>query len=306
MTASNSSPQILVVGSLAYDTIFTPAGAKHRILGGSANYFSVAASSYAKVAVVGVVGEDYRDEDFAVLKNCQVDTSGIQICKGNTFHWEGRYEKDMNEAHTLETQLNVFAEFDPQIPEGHKFSPFVFLANIHPFLQQKVLSQVQKPKLVALDTMNYWIQSEKARLQSVIGSVQILFVNEGEARELTGQWNVLSALRALLKLGPQWVVVKRGEYGVMMGSRDGDLAVAPGFPTDKVLDPTGAGDSFAGGFLGFLATQNSFDWKTMKEALVRGSVTASFTVEDFGLAQLKSVKPAHLTERLDAYRKVLA
>ena len=244
--------KILVVGSVAYDTISTPKGKVDKTLGGSANYFSSAASLYSDVNVVGVVGDDYAESDLQMLRDKNVNLDGLQQVPGKTFHWEGKYENDMNEAITLETALNVFESFDPTLPDSYKSSEYVFLANIHPDLQLNVLDQIDKPKLVGADTMNFWISSQKDRLKEVLKRIDVLLINEGEARDLTGEWNAVAAAKMITDMGPKGVVIKRGEYGFMMYS-EGQYFMLPAVPVENVVDPTGAGDTFAGGFFGYLS-----------------------------------------------------
>lgn len=297
---------ILVVGSVAYDTISTPHGRKENILGGSANYFSLAASLYSRVNVVGIVGDDYHSEDLSLLSDRNIDLHGLQKVPGSTFHWEGRYEEDMNEAITIDTQLNVFESFDPQLPEAYQSSEYVFLANIDPVLQSHVLQQIRSPKLVGMDTMNFWIDSKLSELKDVLAKVDVLLLNETEARKLAGTWNTVQAARILSEMGPKAVVIKRGEYGFMTYSQ-GDYFVLPAFPVSTVQDPTGAGDTFAAGFFGYLSTTGKgFDIEEIKRACVHGCLLASFTVEDFGLERLKNLSWADVEKRQALYRKVIS
>lgn len=297
---------ILVVGSVGYDTISTPKGKRERILGGSANYFSLAASHYAPVRVVGVVGEDYDRKHRELLEGRRVDLAGLQQVPGQTFAWAGKYEDDMNDAITLETHLNVFENFHPAIPESYRDSQVVFLANIDPELQLQVLEQVKSPRLTAADTMNYWIKSKKPALMKVLERIDIALLNETELRQLTGEWNTLKAARQILKMGPKAVMVKRGEYGFVMHCED-QFFIQPAFPVEEVVDPTGAGDTFAGGFLGHL-TKLGRDWtrEDLKQAALNGCLMASFTVQDFGVDGIAKVQLGDLETRLAAYRKVIA
>lgn len=292
--------EILVTGSLAYDSIQSPEGRADKSLGGSANFFSIAAHHYAPIRVVGVVGEDYSDADLEVLKKRKgIDIEGIKkIAGGKTFHWEGKYEGDLSEAITLQTDLNVLADFDPQLPSAYRDSSHVFLANMAPELQLQVLDQVERPKLVAADTMNFWIESQLDTLKKVLQKIDLLFINEGEANLLTRTSNAIAASAALLEMGPSAVLVKRGEYGVVIRTQDG-IAILPAFPIQTVFDPTGAGDSFAGATFGYLCQQGKDDFKTMKEACVHGTVMASFTVEKFGLGRLLEVTKDDLAKRRD-------
>jgi len=289
--------EILVVGSLAYDSIKSPEGEAPKSLGGSSNFFAVAAKHYAPVRVVGVVGDDYSDGDLAVLKSRGIDTTGIQkVAGGKTFHWQGKYEGDLSEAITLKTDLNVFETFNPQLPAAYKTSSHVFLANIDPELQLSVLEQVERPKLVAADTMNLWINIKRPVLDKLFAKIDLLFINEGEAKLLTKQQNAIAAADQILKMGPKAVMIKRGEYGVVLRTAEG-IAVLPAFPVPRVFDPTGAGDSFAGAFYGYLCQQGKSDFNTLKAACVHGTTMASFTVEKFGLGRLLEVTPAELEAR---------
>ncbi|HMN69250.1 MAG TPA: PfkB family carbohydrate kinase [Bdellovibrionales bacterium] len=297
---------ILVVGSVGYDTITTPKGQRENILGGSANYFSLAASIYSPVRVVGVVGQDYKPEHRGWLEQRKVDLRGLQQVPGLTFHWEGKYENDMNEAITLVTDLNVFENFHPAIPPEYKNSEVVFLANIDPVLQLQVLEQVQKPRLIAADTMNYWIQSKKKDLFKVLERIDVLLINENELRQLTDSWNTIRAAKDVIKMGPKAVVIKRGEYGFVMFCED-RFFILPAFPVEEVVDPTGAGDTFAGGFLGHLAQiDRPWNREDLKQACVHGCLLASFTVQDFGVEGIRRATMKDLEERLEAYRKVIS
>lgn len=298
--------EILVVGSLAYDSIQSPEGKVEKSLGGSANFFSIAAHHYAPVRVVGVVGEDYATADLQVLQNRKnIDTQGIQkVSGGKTFHWQGKYEGDLSEAQTLKTELNVFEHFNPELPASFKSSSHVFLANIDPILQLQVLDQVQKPQLIAADTMNFWIHSKMDVLKKMIARVQLLFINEGEAKLLTKTSNAIAASEELIKMGLKAVFVKRGEYGVVVRSQEG-IAILPAFPIARVFDPTGAGDSFAGAAFGYICQQNKFDFETIKKAAVHGTVMASFTVEKFGLGRLVEVQSADLSARHQNFLKTV-
>jgi sugar/nucleoside kinase (ribokinase family) len=298
--------KILVVGSLAYDSVKTPSGEVSAALGGSANYFGLSASLFAPVRVVGVVGEDYQQEHSDMLTNRGVDISGVQKVSGKTFHWEGEYSGDMNEAKTLKTDLNVFADFHPRLPESYKDSEYVFLANIDPVLQLDVLNQVTRPKLIAADTMNFWIQSKKSDLINLISKLDVLIVNEGEAKQLTGTNNTILACELIHEMGPKAVVVKRGEYGFILYTEN-DYFALPAFPVKNVVDPTGAGDSFAGGFMGYLAKHDlSLTTQALKQACVYGSLVASFTVQDFSVTQLKALDEHKLEKRYLDFKKVVS
>lgn len=294
--------EILVVGSLAYDSIETPSGKVDRALGGSANYFSLAASLNAKVRVVGVVGDDYGASDTELLKSRNVDLSGVQKVPGKTFHWSGYYEGDLNEAHTRATELNVFEHFDPKLPQNYRDSKVVFLANISPDLQLKVLEQVASPLFVGMDTMNFWISSKLPDLKNVLKKVDVVLINEGESMMLTGASNAVEAAPRLCEMGPASVVIKRGEYGFLMFNKTEGFFVMPAYPMPKVVDPTGAGDTFAGGFFGHLASLGRKpSFSDLKKAAIHGTCLASFTIEDFSVKSLAKVQLAQLEERKKKY-----
>jgi sugar/nucleoside kinase (ribokinase family) len=298
-------PEILVVGSVAYDSIATPSGKVESTLGGSANYFATAASLYARVNVVGVVGDDYTAGDLAVLRERDVNLDGLKQVPGKTFRWTGKYEGDMNEAITLDTQLNVFAGFHPKLPASYTKTPYVFLANIDPELQVQVLDQIEQPKLVGVDTMNYWIDSKLQELKQLLQRVDIIMINEGEMRRLTGCWNTIAAVRQVSAMGPKAVVIKRGEYGFVMFCEN-RYFILPAYPVDKVVDPTGAGDTFAGGVFGYLAkTRESLNYMNLRHACVHGCLMASFTVQDFGLKALRQVTWADVERRQSHYLDVV-
>jgi len=287
---------ILVVGSVAFDTVKTPSGEVHEALGGSATHFSVSASFWSPVRLVAVVGEDFTDAHRQPLLDRKVDLAGLTTAPGRTFRWSGVYGDDLNSARTLDTQLNVFADFRPEIPEAWRSTPLLFLANIDPELQWNVLDQVHGAQLVAADTMNYWIDSKPEALKKLLGRVDILLINDGEIRQLTGERNLMRAVDAVRRLGPQAIVVKRGEHGVLVV--EGERAFAlPAFPLKAVLDPTGAGDAFAGGFLGYLASHGTAGDRDMRRAAVVGSVMASYQVEDFSLDRLKRLTHPEIRER---------
>ncbi|MBX3018679.1 MAG: sugar kinase [Bdellovibrionaceae bacterium] len=299
--------EILVVGSLAYDTIETPSGKVERALGGSANYFSLAASLSAKVRVVGVVGEDYADSDKELLRARGVDLEGMFVAPGKTFHWEGAYAGDMNEAITKKTELNVFEAFDPDLPDSYKGTKFVFLANISPDLQVKVLDQVKSPVFVGMDTMNFWISSKIDDLKKTLSRVNVVLINEGEAKMLTGAKNAIEAAPKVCELGPQAIVIKRGEYGFLMYVKGEGYFILPAVPVADVVDPTGAGDTFAGGFFGYLAKlDRKPTFQDLKKACMHGTVLASFTIQDFSVRALAKVAPEALETRMGVYLKTVA
>jgi sugar/nucleoside kinase (ribokinase family) len=293
---------ILVVGSVAFDAIETPFGKVDRCIGGSATYFSVAASFFTEVSLVAVVGEDFTDRDAAVFEGRNIDTSGLQRVDGaKTFFWSGEYGYDLNVAKTRDTQLNVFANFNPQLTDEQKKSSVLFLANIDPELQLEVLRQVEKPRLIALDTMNYWITSKKESLERVFREVDLIVINEAEVRQFTGEASIVKGSRQILELGPKTLVVKRGEYGVLMVTKDAIFA-APAYPLENVFDPTGAGDTFAGGLLGYLSSRTELSDREFRRAIVFGSVLASFTVEKFSLDRLREITLADVQERYQDFR----
>lgn len=294
---------ILVVGSVALDSVRTPFGNAKEALGGSATYFSVAASFFADVRVVAVVGEDFPEEHLAFLKSRSIDLEGLVRVPGRTFRWAGEYGFDLNEAKTLETQLNVFAAFQPEIPKAYKESELVFLANIDPNLQREVLGQVSLPRLVAADTMNYWINGKPEALRETLKLVDILLINDAETRQLAGEPNLVLAAKKILSWGPTSLVIKRGEYGALMVRKDGWFA-APALPLDSVFDPTGAGDCFAGGFIGYLANTMNFEEQNIRKAIVMGSVMASFNVEAFSLDRLRRLTYPEIEARYKAFKRL--
>ncbi|MCC6156551.1 MAG: sugar kinase [Deltaproteobacteria bacterium] len=294
---------IVVVGSVAYDTLATPYGRRERVLGGSASYFSLAASFFTPVRVVAVVGDDFDSADEALLAGKGIDLSGLSRAPGPTFHWTGEYHDDMNTAHTLDTRLGVFADFAPKLSEAHRGSPFVFLANIDPKLQGAVLDQMISPRIVAMDTMNYWITSALPGLRRTLARVDVLLVNDGEAKLLSGASNVMTAARRIREMGPRSVCIKRGEYGVIVFHEAGMFAV-PAYPLETVVDPTGAGDSFGGAFLGYLASRGEATMDAMRTAAVYGSTVASFACEDFSVGPLVRLTRADIEERFELFREL--
>lgn len=297
---------IVVVGSLAYDSIKTPRGEVQKTLGGSSNYFSLAASNFAGVKVVGVVGDDYNEDDLKMLSDRSIDISGIERVAGETFHWKGEYKGDMNEAITLATDLNVFESFNPRLPESYRDSEYVFLANIDPVLQLSVLEQVKSPRLVFCDTMNFWIDSKLPELKKVLSKVDVLLINEGEADQLAGEQNAIASAKKIVEMGPKAVVIKRGEYGFVLYC-DQQYFILPAFPIADVIDPTGAGDTFAGGFIGSMAkAEAGLDLPQLKQACVYGCLMASFTVQGFGVEPQKNLNWTEVETRMGQYRQVLS
>lgn len=294
---------ILVVGSVAFDSVETPFGKADEVLGGSATYFSTAASYFADINLVAVVGEDFPDSHLDFMKDRGINIDGLQKVEGKTFRWKGRYEYDLNQAHTLETHLNVFESFDPAIPDSYRDAEYVFLANIDPELQLKVVEQVRNPKLVACDTMNFWIEGKPDALKRLLKKTDIFVINEGEAREFTGESNLIKASRKILDYGPTTLIVKRGEYGALMFSGQ-TIFSAPAYPLEDIFDPTGAGDSFAGGFMGYLANTENLNEDGIRQAIILGSVMASFNVEDFSLNRLKNLTNEEIKERYGEFKRL--
>jgi sugar/nucleoside kinase (ribokinase family) len=293
---------ILVVGSVAFDALQTPFGKVDRCIGGSATYFSVAASFFTEVSLVAVVGDDFTEEDASIFKGRNINTDGLQRIPGEkTFFWSGEYGYDLNVAKTRDTQLNVFADFKPQLNEAQRNADVLFLANIQPELQLDVLQQTKRPRLVALDTMNLWIDIKRDALERVIREVDLVIINEAEVRMFTKEANLVKGARQILDLGPQTLVVKRGEYGVLMVRKDAIFA-APAYPLENVFDPTGAGDTFAGGFLGYLASRREVTDHELRRAIIFGSVLASFTVEKFSLDRLREITLNDVHERYSDFR----
>ncbi|HKV06050.1 MAG TPA: PfkB family carbohydrate kinase [Candidatus Acidoferrales bacterium] len=295
---------LLVVGSVAFDGIETPFGKVDRTLGGAASYFALAASHFTPVRLVAVVGEDFTARDEAVFRGRKIDLSGLEHAPGKSFFWAGRYSQNMNERTTLTTELNVFATFNPTLPEAHRGSPFVFLGNIDPTLQGSVLSQIRgKPRAVGLDTMNFWIDGTPAQLRETLKRVDILTINDDETRQLTGEHNLFRAAKHVFKMGPKTLIIKRGEHGAVMVHKNFVFSV-PAFPLEEVRDPTGAGDTFAGGFMGYLASKGRINEQTLRSAMVYGSVLASFTVQQFGVERLAKVTRKEIAARARQFARM--
>ena len=295
---------LLVVGSVAFDGLESPYGKVDRTLGGAATYFSVAASFFTSVHLVAIVGDDFTDLDAKIFRQRKIDCEGLERAAGKSFFWAGKYSENLNERVTLTTELNVFADFKPKLPERYRASKYVFLANIAPDLQRDVLQQVKKrPKIAALDTMNYWIERTNEDLIETLRHVDILMINDAETRQLSSEHNLLRAAKRIFKMGPSTLVVKRGEYGAMMVDKRGVFCV-PAFPLEEPHDPTGAGDSFAGGFMGYLAGAANKSDASLRRAMVYGSVMGSFTVEKFGLDRLKTLKRSEIHARARHFAKL--
>ena len=297
---------VLVVGSVAFDAIETPYGKVERTLGGAATYFALAASFFTDVRLVAVVGDDFTDKELRIFRGRRIDTAGLERAPGKTFFWAGRYNPNLNDRTTLATDLNVFATFQPKLPPSYRDSPFIFLANIDPTLQRSVLQQTRRrPKLVALDTMNYWIARTPKELRKTLRYVEVLLVNDDEARQLTGEYNLLRAASRILRMGPSTIVIKRGEHGATMIHNRFVFSV-PAYPLEVVHDPTGAGDAFAGGFMGYLAGAGRLDGHSLRRAMVYGSVLGSFTVERFGVDRLRKLTRREVESRARRFLKLTA
>ena len=296
---------VLVVGSVALDSVETPFGKAEQVLGGSGTFFSASASHLAPVQLVGVIGTDYPvDELRKALASRPIDLSGLECADGASFRWRGRYRHDLNLAETLETHLGVFSNFRPKIPEQFRRAPFVFLGNIDPRLQLEVLEQVAKPKLVACDTMNFWIESRRPDLMALLEHVDLITLNDAEARQLTDEYNLVRAARWIMERGPSHVVIKKGEHGAFMFTRE-SIFFAPAYPLESVFDPTGAGDSFAGGFMGYLARSGDLSEANLRRAVVYGSAMGSFAVEKFSIDRLLEITPDDIRRRVADFHRLV-
>jgi len=297
--------KLLIVGTVAFDAIETPFGKTDKILGGAATYIGLSASNFdINSAVVSVVGEDFPQEYLDLLKNNNIDIEGVEIVKGGkTFFWSGKYHNDLNTRDTLDTQLNVLADFNPVVPESHKDAEFVMLGNLHPLVQLSVLEQVKNPKLTVLDTMNFWMDNALEDLMKVIAKVDVITINDEEARQLSGEYSLVKAARKIEEMGPKYVVIKKGEHGALLFHND-EIFFAPALPLEEVFDPTGAGDTFAGGFIGYLARTGDISFENMKSAIIYGSNLASFCVEKFGTERMQSLTGEQMDKRLDKFRKL--
>lgn len=296
---------VLVVGSVALDSIETPFGKVDDALGGSATFFAASASHLTEINVVGVVGNDYPLASLDPLRERGVNLAGLEVVEGTSFRWKGRYHHDLNAPETLDTQLGVFAEFEPKVPEEFKATDFLFLANIDPDLQLKVLSQVPRPRLVACDTMNFWISSKRDSLVELLTRVDLVTLNDGEARQLTGSNNLVTAARTIMSWGPKYVIIKKGEHGALFFTKD-SVFFAPAYPLETLFDPTGAGDSFAGGFIGYLARSGDLSEANMRRAVVYGSAMGSFAVEKFSLDRLLEITREDIDARVAEFKQLVA
>jgi sugar/nucleoside kinase (ribokinase family) len=294
---------ILVVGSVAIDSVRTPFGERDEVLGGSATFFSIAASFFNKVNIIATVGEDFPDKYIDIFRKNDIGIDGFHKAAGKTFRWKGEYDFDLNSAKTIYTHLNVFSDFKPEVPESLRDTEFVFLANIDPELQLNVLKQIRKPKLVACDSMNFWIETKRKAFEKILGHVDVMLLNDGEARMFTGESNLLKAARTLVSCGPKAVVIKKGEHGVIYFSKRSHF-IAPAYLLETVYDPTGAGDTFAGGMMGYLSAAAKLDDMAMRKSMIYGSVLASFTVEDFSVDKLLRISMKDIKKRFDHFKEI--
>ncbi|MCH4822375.1 PfkB family carbohydrate kinase [Gramella lutea] len=297
--------KLLIVGTVAFDAIETPFGKTDKILGGAATYIGLSASNFdVESAVVSVVGEDFPNEYMELLKKNNINIEGVEVVEGGkTFFWSGKYHNDLNTRDTLDTQLNVLADFKPVVPESYKDSEFVMLGNLHPLVQLSVLEQVENPKLVVLDTMNFWMDNALEDLMKVIKKVDVITINDEEARQLSGEYSLVKAARKIEEMGPKYVVIKKGEHGALLFNQD-KIFFAPALPLEEVFDPTGAGDTFAGGFIGYLARTGDVSFENMKSAIIYGSNLASFCVEKFGTERMQSLTGEQVNERLEEFKRL--
>lgn len=295
---------LLVVGSVAIDSVKTPFGKRKEILGGSATYFSISASFFTKVKLVAVVGRDFPNSYIRLLKNKGISLDGLESRKGKTFRWKGKYEYDLNTAHTIYTKLNVFKDFSPRIPEAYRKTPYLFLANIDPELQLDVLKNIRSPRLVACDSMNFWIANKLKALKKLLAKIDIFIINDSESRLLSGEGNIIKAAKYIFSLGPKKIIIKRGDSGALFFTKNGAYFSAPAYLMEAVKDPTGAGDSFAGGFMGYLSRTNDSSEHGMRKAVIYGTIMASFCVQDFGPGKLLKLKAADIEKRFYDYKKI--
>lgn len=295
---------LLVVGSLAIDSVETPFGKRKEILGGSATHFSISASFFTKVHVVGVVGTDFPERYTQVLKDKGLDLKGLEIARGKTFRWKGSYGYDLNNANTIYTKLNVFKNFSPKLPEAYKKIPYIFLANIDPNLQLFVLKKTSSPHLIACDSMNFWIENELGALKRLLKRIDIFIINNSEARLLSGEGNLLKAAQYIFSLGPKRIIIKRGDSGALFLTKGGGCFSAPAYLMEELKDPTGAGDSFAGGFMGYLSKTNELDDTGFRKAVIYGTIMASFCIQDFGPNRLLKLRPSDIETRFAEYKRL--
>ncbi|UAB82028.1 bifunctional hydroxymethylpyrimidine kinase/phosphomethylpyrimidine kinase [Marixanthomonas sp. SCSIO 43207] len=297
--------KLVIVGTVAFDAIETPFGKTDKILGGAATYIGLAASQFnADGAIVSVVGGDFPEKYIALLKNNNLDVSGLEIIKeGKTFFWSGKYRNDMNSRDTLATELNVLENFNPKVPENYKDAEVVMLGNLHPLVQLSVIEQMKAPKLIVLDTMNFWMDNTLDELKQVIGKVDVVTINDEEARQLTGEYSLVVAAQKIREMGPSYIVIKKGEHGALLFHED-DIFFAPALPLEEVFDPTGAGDTFAGGFTGYLAKTGDYSFENMKNAIIYGSTLASFCVEKFGTERLENLTKKEVHKRLKQFQNL--
>ena len=294
---------ILVIGSVALDSVETPFGKREGILGGSATFFSIAASFFSKVDIVAAVGEDFPKRYVSLFKNKGIGVDGLTVSKGKTFRWKGRYDYDLNTAHTISTHLNVFKDFDPYVPRHLRQPKFLFLANIDPDLQYNVLKQVKRPKLVACDSMNYWISTKRKSLERLFDKIDILLLNDAEARQFSGESNLIKAAQHIISFGPKAVIIKRGEHGVIYFSKNAHF-VAPAYLLETIYDPTGAGDTFAGGMVGYISRAGTISEAVIRKGIIYGSIMASFAVEDFSVNRLLEISKKDITQRFNHFTKI--
>ncbi len=295
---------VAIIGTVALDSIKTPKGIHERILGGSATYAGTAARLFAPVSLISIVGKDFPAEHVNYFKSRDINIDGVKIADGKTFHWSGYYEGDMSQAHTISTDLNVLLEFDPQIPPSAKKASIVFLANTDPILQEKAIAQFESPKLIVMDTMNFWIQSKLEDLKKTLKLVDVLIINDQELRLLTGISNIIQAMPKVIEMGPKRVIIKKGEHGAIMFNGKNHF-ICPAFPLEDLVDPTGAGDSFAGGFCGYLAKAGKQDEATFRQAVVAGTLISSYTVQGFSLDELKKVQPKTLADSYHRFKEFI-
>ena len=298
--------EVVIVGSIGLDNLKTPHGEKHQILGGSISYSSLAARLFTPVNIVGVIGEDFPQQYIELFQSKNINIEGLEIRQGKTFRWQGEYTNDMSEAITIDTQLNSFADFNPVLNSNQKNADFLFLANIQPDLQLNVLSQMNNPQFVMCDTMNLWIKTMPEELKEVISKINLLLVNDKEAKMLTGEENLILAARKILEMGPEYVIIKKGEHGSMLFSQDGEIFILPAFPLSNVKDPTGAGDTFAGGLLGSLSQESKITFQSLKRSMISGTILASFTAQEFGIDRLKMITDEQFSQRCNEFQNILS